>query len=93
MILKLILDIIMFIGQLIIGLVASMLPTGDLSGAIETSLDVIMLATSQALNFCYFIFGDTMFVVLPIATAVLLAKHVAIPLVVIFRSFFIKGNE
>ena len=49
--------------------------------------------SKQALNFCYFICGDTLFTVLPIAVGLLIVKYTVLPLIIVLRSIFIKGNE
>lgn len=93
MILKIILMVVTFIASIIINLVTAVIPSNNIHASLGDIITTILTWTDQALNFCYFLFGDTMFIVLPIAITILIAKYIVLPLIVIFRSFFIKGNE
>lgn len=93
MILKIILSVITFIASMIINLVTSIMPNNNIHASLGDIITTILTWTDQALNFCHFLFGDTMFIVLPVAIALLIAKYIALPMIVIFRSFLIKGNE
>lgn len=66
---------------------------GGMIGVIGEAVIFLVSFCDQALNFCYFIFGESMFIVLPVAVILLVAKYTVIPLIMIFRSFFINSNN
>lgn len=93
MLLKAVLNILSVILSGIINMVTGIFPDWNIAEAGTQLLATLFEWTSQALNFVNFIFGDTIFVVLPIATALLVLKYTIIPIVIILRSIFINSNN
>lgn len=93
MILKTLLNIVSFILTGIINVVLNIFPNNDITSHAVDALELVLQWTTQALNFVYFIFGDTIYIVLPIATTILLLKYTVLPIIIIIRSVFIKSNE
>ena len=92
MILKSILQIITFALSGILNVVGDILPGANLEQVGQTALSIVLEFSTQALNFCYFMVGDTLFLLLPLALGLLFTKIVVLPIVIILRSIFIKGN-
>lgn len=93
MILRLLLNIFGILIQIILNIVTEILPSNGLGGNLATIITTILSFTQQALNFAYLIFGDTLFLVMPIVTMLLFEKYVALPVIILVRSFFINSNE
>lgn len=93
MIIKFILELVTNIVTGIINIVNSMFTPNTLITDVNDFISSILTIATQAHNFMYFIFGNTLVVVVPITIALLTTKYLVVPIVQIFRSFFIKGND
>lgn len=93
MILKAVLNILSVILSGIINMVTGIFPEWNIAQTGTELLTTLFEWTTQALNFVNFIFGDTVFILLPIATALLVLKYTIIPIVIILRSIFINSNN
>lgn len=93
MILTYLLELILNIVIALVNFVNTLFGNNSLSVDVNNFIQAILTITTQAHNFMYFIFGDTLAIVVPITLAMLTTKYLVVPAVQIFRSFFIKGNE
>lgn len=93
MILTFLLELILNLAISLINFINTMFGNNSLSVDVNNFIQAILTITTQAHNFMYFIFGDTLAVVVPITLAMLTTKYLVVPLVQIFRSFFINSNE
>lgn len=92
MITKTILTIFSTVIGRIIGVGVANMPGQELHIELNSIISAMLTITQQGVNFLYFIFGDTVMIILPIAIALLILKYTVVPLIQIFRSFFINSN-
>lgn len=93
MILKLLLSLVSMIATGIINFVNGMFEQNALITDVNNFITSILTITTQAYNFMYFIFGNTLIIVVPITIGLLTTKYLVVPIIQIFRSFFINSNE
>lgn len=93
MITKLILNFMGTILTILINIVNGILPENSLNGNLGEIITTILSITQQALNFMYFIFGETLAIVVPITIALLAFKYTIAPVVQLIRAFFINSTE
>lgn len=93
MILTFLLELILNLAISLINFVNTMFGENTLIVDVNNLIQSILTITTQAHNFMYFIFGNTLAIVVPITLGMLTTKYLVVPIVQIFRSFFIKGNE
>lgn len=93
MITKLILNFMGTILTILINIVNGILPENSLNGNLGEIITTILSITQQALNFMYFIFGETLAIVVPITIALLAFKYTVAPVVQLIRAFFINSTE
>lgn len=93
MILKLLLNLFGTIISVLINMVNGIMPSNGLNNSLGDIITSILSITQQAYNFMYLIFGETLFIIMPIITVLITLKYTVIPIVQIMRSFFINSNE
>lgn len=93
MILKLLLNIFGTIISTLINIVNGIIPSNGLNNSLNDIITSILSITQQAINFMYLIFGETLFIIVPIVIVLVTVKYTVIPIVQIMRSFFINSNE
>lgn len=93
MILKLILNILGTIISIIINIVNEFFPSNGLHNDLSGIITNLLTITQQGLNFLYFIFGETVALILPTIIILITTKYIAVPIIQIVRSFFINSNE
>ena len=85
MILKLLLNIIMFIIQLIIKTFLIFIPDMPIQGTITTSLEVLTGILTQAKNFLYFIIGEPFYIIIDLLASYITFKLVIYPIILLIR--------
>lgn len=93
MILELLLHLVLTLVTSIVNAVNGLFGQNTLIPDVNNFINAILTICTQAHNFMYFIFGNTLVIVVPVTIALLTTKYLVVPIVQIFRSFFIKGNE
>lgn len=94
MILKTLLNLFAILTGNVIYLTTSAI-TGNVANISATGISLlggILSICQQGVNFCYFLLGDSIYVVLPISVAIILFKYTIAPLIILIRTIFIKGN-
>lgn len=88
-----ILGLIVLVISTIIKLANTMFQPNTLITDVNNFISTILTITTQAHNFMYFIFGNTLVIVVPITIAMLVTKYTVVPILQIFRSHFSNSND
>lgn len=90
MIIKAVLQLILWVISTIISFILSLFPKFPLAKDFASYWSEFLNIIKTGVNFVYFIFGDFTFVLLDIITGLLTLKYVILPLWDIIRRFFVK---
>ena len=90
MIIKAVLQLILWVISTIISFILSLFPDFKLAQNFASYWSEFLNIIKTGVNFVYFIFGDFTFILLDIITGLLTLKYVILPLWDIIRRFFVK---
>ena len=90
MIIKAVLQLILWVISTIIGFILSLFPNFTLAQDFSSYWQQFLNIIKTGVNFVYFIFGDFTFILLDVITVLLTLKYVILPLWDIIRRFFVK---
>lgn len=90
MIITLIMDIMINIALLIFKVIMPTLPIVDIYNSLLTYIDVFTEIVVQAGNFGYFLLGDSLFIILPFVSYLLIFKYLVYPIYMAVRGVFLR---
>ena len=90
MIIKAVLQLILWVISTIISFILSLFPDFKLAQDFASYWSEFLNLIKTGVNFVYFIFGDFTFILLDIIAGLLTLKYVILPLWDIIRRFFVK---
>lgn len=88
--------IIQFIGQvanIILNIIYSNVPNADITGKITELIQGLNLILSQANNFAHFVLGEHIEIILELLIPLISFKYVMYPIISFVRSIFVNGNN
>lgn len=93
MIIKIILDFILWVVSVILSFTWTNLPQENINEMLTDAFYNITSCFTQANNMAHFLLGDWLMLILPIALSLLAFQYIVYPILTFVRSIFVNGNN